>query len=121
MSLNGTYDATNIFAKIIRGEIPAAKIFENDETLAFMDAFPQARGHSLVIHKHARARNLFDIEPDDLLAVMTTVQRIARATVGALQPDGLVVTQFNGAPAGQTVFHLHLHLLGGRQMTWPPG
>jgi histidine triad (HIT) family protein len=111
MSLDGAYDVENIFAKIVRGEIPAARIFENEDTLAFMDAFPQARGHSLVIHKRARARNLFDIPPDDLQAVIVTVQRVARATVAALAPDGVVVTQFNGAPAGQTVFHTHFHII----------
>ncbi len=111
MSLDGRYDPENIFAKIVRGEIPAATVFEDVDTLAFMDAFPQARGHSLVIHKRSAARNLLDIDPADLAAVMTTVQRVARAVRAALSPDGLVVTQFNGAPAGQTVFHLHVHVI----------
>ncbi len=111
MSLDGPYDTQNVFAKIVRGEIPAARIFEDDDTLAFMDAFPQARGHSLVIHKRARARNLIDIDSADLQSVVATVQRVVRATLAALSPDGIVVTQFNGAPAGQTVFHLHFHII----------
>jgi histidine triad (HIT) family protein len=111
MSLDGSYDPANIFAKIIRGEAPAARIFEDEETLAFMDAFPQARGHCLVIHKHSRARNLLDIEAGPLRAVMLTVQRVTRAVRAALSPDGILVTQFNGAPAGQTVFHLHVHII----------
>ena len=111
MSLDGTYDEANIFAKLIRGEIPSAKIYEDAEVLAFMDAFPQARGHCLVVSKTSRARNLLEVEPDILCTVMQTVQRVARAVRSALQPDGIVITQFNGAPAGQTVFHLHVHIL----------
>jgi histidine triad (HIT) family protein len=78
MSLNGDYDDANIFAKIVRGQMPAAKVFEDDQTLAFMDVFPQAKGHTLVIHKSAKARNLLDVEAADLQAVMLTVQRVAR-------------------------------------------
>jgi histidine triad (HIT) family protein len=111
MSLDGTYDDANIFAKIVRGEIPSAKIFEDDEVLAFMDAFPQAKGHCLVISKTSRARNLLDVEPDVLVKVMAAVQRLTRAAAKALKPDGLVVTQFNGASAGQTIFHLHFHVI----------
>ena len=111
MSLDGQYDEGNIFARIVRGEIPAAKVFEDDDTLAFMDAFPQVRGHTLVVHKRSRARNLLDVDIADLSAVMATVQRVTRAVRTALTPDGIVVTQFNGAPAGQTIFHLHVHIL----------
>lgn len=111
MSLDGQYDPDNIFAKIVRGDIPCAKVFEDADTLAFMDAFPQVRGHTLVIHKRSTARNLLDIDPVDLNAVMATVQSVAGAVRAALTPDGIVITQFNGAPAGQTVFHLHLHIL----------
>jgi len=111
MSIDGQYDPGNIFARVIRGETPAARIFENDDTLAFMDAFPQARGHCLVVHKTAQARNLLDISTADLCAVMQTVQRVARAAREALSADGIVVTQFNGAPAGQTVYHLHVHII----------
>jgi histidine triad (HIT) family protein len=111
MSLDGTYDDANIFARLIRGEIPSAKIYEDAEVLAFMDAFPQARGHCLVVSKVSRARNLLEVEPDALCVVMRTVQRVARAVRAALDPDGIVITQFNGAPAGQTVYHLHVHIL----------
>ena len=111
MSLDGVYDPDNIFAKIVRGDIPAARICEDDTTLAFMDAFPQARGHCLVIHKGARARNLLDIELTALNEVMASVQRVARALRLALTPDGIIITQFNGAPSGQTVFHLHVHII----------
>ena len=111
MSLEGAYDDANIFARIVRGEVPCAKVYEDDKVLAFMDAFPQVRGHTLVVHKHSKARNLLEIEPDALCELMSGVQRIARAVRKALNPDGLVVTQFNGAPAGQTIFHLHVHIL----------
>jgi histidine triad (HIT) family protein len=111
MSLDGQYDPDNIFAKIVRGDIPSARVFEDADTLAFMDAFPQVRGHTLVIHKRSVARNLLDIDPADLAAVMATTQRVARAVRAALNPDGIVITQFNGAPAGQTIFHLHVHIL----------
>jgi histidine triad (HIT) family protein len=111
MSLDGSYDEGNIFARIIRGEIPSAKIWEDDKVLAFMDAFPQARGHALVVHKHSRARNLLEAEPEALSEIMAGVQKVARAVRDALNPDGIVVTQFNGAPAGQTIFHLHFHIL----------
>ena len=111
MSLDGTYDAGNIFAKILRGEMPAAKVFEDDHVLAFMDVFPQSRGHTLVIPKHSRARNFLEEEPQVIGPLMLGVQRVARAVRAALQPDGLVITQFNGATAGQTVYHLHFHII----------
>ena len=111
MSLDGTYDPGNIFAKILRGEMPAARVFEDDHVVAFMDVFPQARGHTLVIPKHSTARNLLEEEPQILAPLMLGVQRVARAVRAALQPDGIVITQFNGAPAGQTVFHLHVHII----------
>jgi histidine triad (HIT) family protein len=111
MSLHGAYDSDNIFAKIVRGEMPATKVFEDDDTLAFMDVFPQARGHTLVIHKTSAARNLMDVEPHALNLVIGTVQRVARAVRDALRPDGVMVSQFNGAAAGQTVYHLHFHVI----------
>lgn len=111
MSLNGVYDDQNIFAKIVRGEAPAVKIVEDDQTLAFMDVFPQSRGHCLVVSKTSRARNLLEVEPEALNAVMATVRRVTRAVAASLNPDGIIVTQFNGAPAGQTVFHLHVHII----------
>ena len=111
MSLDGAYDDANIFARIVRGEIPCAKVWEDDKVLAFMDAFPQVRGHTLVVHKHSKARNLLEIEPEALCELMAGVQKITRAVRKALNPDGLVITQFNGSPAGQTIFHLHVHIL----------
>jgi histidine triad (HIT) family protein len=111
MSLDGAYDHDNIFARILRGEIPCAKVFEDEHVFAFMDAFPQARGHVLVISKRADARNLLDVEPDALQQLILGVQRVARAMRAALKPGGIIVTQFNGAPAGQTVFHLHFHII----------
>lgn len=111
MSLDGRYDEDNIFAKIIRGDLPAAKVFEDAHVLAFMDVFPQSRGHTLVVSKKSRARNLLDVEADVLSHVILDVQRVAKAMTAALRPDGLVMTQFNGAAAGQTVFHLHFHLI----------
>src|ERR1700689_5315288 len=111
MSLDGAYEDDNIFAKIVRGQIPAARICEDQATLAFMDAFPQSRGHSLVVHKASRARNLLDVERDALAAIMVATQRIARAVRLALKPDGIMVSQFNGSAAGQTVFHLHVHVI----------
>jgi histidine triad (HIT) family protein len=111
MSLDGVYDGNNIFARIVRGEIPAARIFEDEHTLAFLDAFPQSRGHTLVIHRASTARNLLELEPLALASVMATVQKVARALHRALNPDGLWVSQFNGAAAGQTVFHYHVHII----------
>lgn len=111
MTLDTTYDPDNIFAKIIRGEMPAVKLFENDETLAFMDVFPQSEGHCLIIHKHASATNLFDIEPGALSEVTASTQIVARAVKDGLQPDGVRIVQFNGAPAGQSVYHLHFHVI----------
>ena len=111
MSLHGAYDPDNIFAKIVRGEIPATRLYETDKVLALLDVFPQARGHALVIHKTSQARNILDVELADLNEVMAAVQKVARGIETALKPDGLVVTQFNGAPAGQTIFHLHFHVI----------
>jgi len=110
MSLDGAYDPDNIFAKILRGEAPAAKVFEDDAVLAFMDVFPQSRGHTLVIPK-APARNLLDVDPAALSSLIARVQTLARAVREALQPDGLTIMQFNGAAGGQTVYHLHFHII----------
>jgi histidine triad (HIT) family protein len=91
--------------------MPAVKVYEDDTALAFMDVFPQAEGHTLVIPKDVTARNLLDMPPEKLGPYMLAVQKIAQAVAAALTPDGLVVTQFNGAPAGQTVYHLHFHII----------
>ena len=111
MSLDGSYDAGNIFAKILRGEMPSARVFEDDHAYAFMDVFPQSRGHTLVIPKHSTARNLLEEDPAVLGHLFGGVQRVARAVRSALKPDGITISQFNGAPAGQTVFHLHVHII----------
>ena len=105
-----TYDPANIFAKILAGEIPAHKVYEDDIALVMMDIFPQARGHVLVIPK-AASRNLLDAEPSTLAAIMPLIQRVAIALKAATRADGIRLMQFNEAPAGQTVFHLHFHLI----------
>ena len=111
MSIEGVYDPENIFAKILRGDMPCVKVFEDENTLAFMDVFPQSRGHMLVIHKHEQARNLLDVSKDGLAQIMASVQKLTRAIDETLSPDGIIITQFNGAPAGQTVYHLHVHII----------
>ncbi len=111
MSLDGTYDAGNIFAKILRGEMPAVKVFEDDHVLAFMDVFPQSKGHTLVIPKHSTARNYLEEASENVGPLMLGVQRVAKAVRAALNPDGIQISQFNGAPAGQTVYHLHFHII----------
>ena len=111
MSLGGTYDTGNIFAKILKGQAPAVRVFEDEHVLAFMDVFPQAKGHTLVIPKRSTARNLLEAAPEELGPLMAGVQRVARAVRAALKPDGLMISQFNGAVAGQTVFHLHVHII----------
>ena len=111
MSLDGTYDAANTFARILRGEMPSARVFEDDHVYAFMDAFPLGRGHTLVIPKHSTARNLLEEAPETLAPLILGVQRVARAMRAALTPDGVMIFQTNGEAAGQTVFHLHFHLV----------
>jgi histidine triad (HIT) family protein len=111
MSLDGAYDDGNIFAKILRGEAPAAKVFEDDGVFAFMDVFPQSRGHTLVISKQTKARNLLEVEPEPLERLIAGVQRVTRAVAAALKPDGIMVSQFNGQASGQTIFHLHFHII----------
>jgi histidine triad (HIT) family protein len=104
------YDPANIFGKIIRGEIPAHKVYEDADVLVMMDIFPQSKGHVLVIPK-AESRNLLDADPAALARAIPQVQRVARAVKQALNPDGLRLVQYNGAPAGQSVFHLHFHII----------
>jgi histidine triad (HIT) family protein len=111
MSLTGTYDGNNIFAKILRREAPCVKIYEDADVLAFMDIFPQSQGHCLVIPKNTEARNLLEFDPVRLGALFGAAQKLTRAVAKALTPDGVIVTQFNGAPAGQTIFHLHVHII----------
>ncbi|MEE7457510.1 HIT family protein [Methylorubrum populi] len=104
------YDPDNIFGKILRGEIPAHKVYEDEHTLAFMDVMPQGEGHTLVIPK-APSRGLLDAEPQALGALIGTVQRVGRAVKAAFAADGLTVFQYNEPAGGQTVFHLHVHLV----------
>ena len=111
MSLDVTYDDGNIFAKILRGDMPSVRVFEDEHVYAFMEVFPQAKGHTLVIPKHSQACNLLDEEPERLEHLILGVQRVARAVRAALKPDGLMISQFNGAVSGQTVYHLHFHII----------
>src|SRR4029079_4827699 len=111
MSLNGTYDDNNLFAKILRGEVPAVKVYEDADVLAFMDIFPQARGHLLVLPKNVKARNFLELPEERVASLMTAVHRLTKAAVKVLNPDGITVTQFNGEDAGQTIFHLHVHII----------
>ncbi len=105
-----SYDSTNIFAKILRGEIPCHKIFENEHCLAFMDVMPMTDGHCLVIPK-APSRGLLDADPAVLPQLMAVVQKLARAAVAAMAADGFQIRQYNEGAGGQTVFHLHFHIL----------
>jgi histidine triad (HIT) family protein len=104
------YDLNNIFSKILRGEIPADKVFEDDVSLAFMDIMPRAEGHVLVIPK-TPARGLLDVDPKTLAALITRVQHVAKGVVTALQADGVTLQQFNESAGGQVIFHLHFHVL----------
>ncbi len=105
-----TYDPDNIFGKILSGAIPAHKVYEDADVLAIMDVFPQSRGHTLVIPK-APSRNLLDADPQVLSALMPTIQKLARAVVAATGADGFRLVQFNEEASGQTVFHLHFHII----------
>jgi histidine triad (HIT) family protein len=109
-----SYDANNIFAKILRGEMPCYKIYEDDKALAFLDIMPRAPGHALVLPK-APARNILDVDPDDLAHVIKVAQRIAKAGLGVFGADGVTVQQFNESAGGQVVFHLHVHVIPRKQ------
>ncbi len=111
MSLHQTYDPDNIFARILRGDIPSVKVWEDDHVLAFMDVFPQSEGHVLVISKTSTAPSLLEIAPEALARLTAAVQRTARAVEKALSPEGFQIMQFNGEAGGQTVFHLHFHII----------
>lgn len=108
--MSGAYDDDNIFAKILRGEIPAHKVLEDDAAVAFMDVMPQGIGHTLVLPK-APSRNLLDADSEILATLMPRVQKIARAVKRAFEADGVTVMQFNEGAAGQTVYHLHVHVI----------
>ncbi|MDO4222405.1 MAG: HIT family protein [Acinetobacter sp.] len=105
-----SYNDQNIFAKILRGELPAIKVYEDDKTLAFMDIMPQADGHTLVIPK-TPAVTLLDLPAEDLAYTMTIVQKVAQAIQQALNAEGIVLMQLSGEKAGQTVPHIHFHLI----------
>ena len=104
------YDANNLFAKILRGELPCYKVYEDDKTLAFLDIMPRAPGHVLVLPK-APARNILDISPDDLAHVIKVAQKIAKVSVETFGADGITIQQFNEGAGGQVVFHLHVHVI----------
>jgi histidine triad (HIT) family protein len=108
------YDPDNIFAKILRGEIPCHKIYEDEDTLAFLDIMPRTEGHALVVTKE-KARDLFDVKPAALAKLITVVQKLAPRIEEAVGADGVLIQQFNGAAAGQTVFHLHVHIVPIKQ------
>jgi histidine triad (HIT) family protein len=104
------YDRNNIFARILRGEIPAHKVYEDGQTLAFMDVMPQSDGHTLVVPKF-EAENLFDLPADSLSSTILTTQRVARAVRNAFDAPGVMIAQLNGRGAGQSVFHIHFHVV----------
>jgi histidine triad (HIT) family protein len=104
------YDSSNIFAKILRGEIPCYRVYEDDKALAFLDIMPRAPGHTLVIPK-APARSILDVAPDDLAHVMKIAQRIAKVSVDVFGADGITLQQFSEPAGGQVVFHLHVHVI----------
>ena len=104
------YDNQNIFAKILRGEAEAFTVYENDDCLAFLDVMPQTDGHTLVLPR-APAQDLFDLEDRLLASLMQSVRHVARGVRSAFSPDGIKLLQFNGEAAGQTVFHLHIHIV----------
>jgi histidine triad (HIT) family protein len=104
------YDSNNLFAKILRGELPSYKVYEDDKALAFLDIMPRAPGHTLVLPK-AAARNLFDVPPDDLAHVMRVAQKVAKAAKDVFGADGITLQQFNEKAGGQVVFHLHVHVI----------
>ncbi len=105
-----SYDPNNIFAKIVRGELPCHKVYEDDRALAFLDIMPRAPGHTLIIPK-ASARNLLDAAPDDLAHVIRVAQKIAKAGMKAFDADGVTMQQFSEPASGQVVFHLHVHVI----------
>jgi histidine triad (HIT) family protein len=108
-----SYDPDNVFAKILRGELPSHRVYEDDRSFAFLDIMPRAAGHTLVIPK-APARNLLDVDPDDLAHLAGIVQKVARAGMKVFNADGVTVHQFSEAAGGQVVFHMHVHVIPRR-------
>jgi histidine triad (HIT) family protein len=111
MSLTGNYDRNNVFGRILRAELPCHRVYEDHQHLSFMDKFPQSRGHLLVIPKNCEARNILEIDPADLAGLFCVAQKLSRAVAAALKPDGIQLFQMNGSAAGQTVFHIHVHVV----------
>ncbi|GBE44522.1 MAG TPA: HIT family protein [Rhizobiales bacterium] len=105
-----TYDDSNVFAKILRGELPCHKVYEDDETFAFMDIMPRANGHTLVIPR-TPALNIFDVQADTLCTLIRTVHKLAPAVRDAMDAEGILIQQFNETAAGQMVFHIHFHII----------
>lgn len=110
MTETPAYDPSNIFARILRGEIPCTKVYEDDAFLAFMDVMPQTPGHTLVLPK-AACRNLLDCPADVLARLLPTVQKLAHAVKTGMAAEGITISQFNEAAGGQTVFHMHMHII----------
>jgi histidine triad (HIT) family protein len=108
------YDPNNIFAKILRGELPCYKVYEDDKALAFLDIMPRMPGHTLVLPK-APARNILDVPEGDLAHVMTVAQKVAKAAMSTFAADGITIQQFNEGAGGQVVFHLHVHIIPRKQ------
>src|SRR2546421_10936383 len=104
------YDPSNLFAKILRGELPCYKVYEDHKALAFLDIMPRAPGHTLLLPK-SPARNILDISPDDLAHAIAVAQKIAKASLAAFDADGITIQQFNESAGGQVVFHLHIHVI----------
>ncbi len=115
------YDQNNIFAKILRGELPCYKVYEDERAFVFLDIMPRAAGHALVIPKNP-ARNVLDVAPEDLAHVMTVAQKVAKAGMQAFDADGVTIQQFNESAGGQVVFHLHVHVIPRKEgvMLKPP-
>jgi len=105
-----SYDPNNIFAKILRGELPCYKVYEDDKALAFLDIMPRAPGHTLVLPK-SPARNILDVAPDDLAHVMRVAQKVAKAAMAVFAAEGITIQQYNELAGGQVVFHLHVHVV----------
>lgn len=110
MTQSAAYDDDNIFAKILRGELPCHKVYEDTETFAFMDIMPRGNGHCLVIPK-TPARNILDVEPGSLADVIATTRRLSKAVIKAFDADGVTIHQFNEPAGGQIVYHLHFHVI----------
>ncbi|MDR7156479.1 histidine triad (HIT) family protein [Sphingobium xenophagum] len=111
MSLYGDYDAENVFAKILRGDAPCHYVYEDEDILAFLDGFPQSLGHTLIIPRHQRARNLIELDDVAIAPLFTCAKRLMQILIDELQPDGVQLMQFNGGQGGQSVFHVHVHLI----------